>query len=547
MGPGRSRGECAMNVVAVVLAGGAGERLSVLSDHRAKPAVPFGGKYRIIDFALSNCVNSGIDRVLVLTQYSPRSLIDHIGRGRPWDLDRSFGAGIRVLQPYLSRTDTVGWYAGTADAVRRNATSIAEENPDLVLVLAGDHIYKMDYRPFIQTHLDKRADLTVAVLTVPPDEASRMGICLTDDDDRIIDWEEKPAEPRGNLASMGVYVFSPDALQRWLTPARHDFGKDVVPAMIKAGRRVFAHRFDGYWRDVGTVEAFWKANLDLVGLVPPLDLFDRDWLIHTRSEERSPAKSGPDAVFRHSLASHGCIINGTVVNSLLSPGVKVYDGAVVRDSVIMLDAEIGAGAVVDGSIVDKHVTVGAGAIVGHGEDRWIVNAEEPDRLTTGITVIGKRAVIPPGARLGRNVRVDTDVASEDFASLDIPSGGTVHHPGAAQPMTTRRDDAPEPPPRTARRADALGQPAPWALDGAVQAVVDLRPAVIRVRMSPGHPAGVGTPAPALTQRPLVGGSDLIRLRSGPTARTQRGRAGPSGFDAPPTPTPYSPPHHEYGP
>ncbi len=201
-------------------------------------------------------------------------------------------------------------------------TTIAEEDPDLVLVLAGDHIYKMDYRPFIQTHLDKRADLTVAVLTVPPDEASRMGICLTDDDDRIIDWEEKPAEPRGDLASMGVYVFSPDALQRWLTPARHDFGKDVVPAMIKAGRRVFAHRFDGYWRDVGTVEAFWKANLDLVGLVPPLDLFDRDWLIHTRSEERSPAKSGPDAVFRHSLVSHGCIINGTVVNSLLSPGVQ---------------------------------------------------------------------------------------------------------------------------------------------------------------------------------------------------------------------------------
>jgi glucose-1-phosphate adenylyltransferase len=416
-----------MNVVAVVLAGGAGERLSVLSDHRAKPAVPFGGKYRIIDFALSNCVNSGIDRVLVLTQYSPRSLIDHIGRGRPWDLDRSFGAGIRVLQPYLSRTDKVGWYAGTADAVRRNATPIAEENPDLVLVLAGDHIYKMDYRPFIQTHLDKGADLTVAVLTVPPDEASRMGICLTDEDDRIIEWEEKPAEPRGDLASMGVYVFSPEALRRWLTPTRHDFGKDVVPAMIKARRRVFAHRFEGYWRDVGTVEAFWKANLDLVGLVPPLDLFDRSWLIHTRSEERSPAKSGPDAVFRHSLASHGCIINGTVVNSVLSPGVKVYDGAVVRDSVIMLDAEIGAGAVVDGSIIDKHVMVGAGAIVGHGEDRWIANDEEPDRLTTGITVVGKRAVIPPGTRLGRNVRVDTDVSADDFASLDIPSGGTVHH------------------------------------------------------------------------------------------------------------------------
>ncbi len=416
-----------MNIVAVVLAGGAGERLSVLSDHRAKPAVPFGGKYRIIDFVLSNCVNSGIDRVLVLTMYSPRSLIDHIGLGRPWDLDRTFGGGIRVLQPYLSRTDKIGWYAGTADAVRRNATQIAEEKPDLLLVLAGDHVYKMDYRPFIKTHIEKQADLTVAVLEVPPDEATRMGICLTDAGDRIVEWEEKPAEPRGNLASMGVYVFSPEALRKWVTPSRHDFGRDVVPAMIKAGRRVFAHRFEGYWRDVGTVEAFWAANLDLVGLVPPLDLFDRSWLIHTRSEERSPAKSGPHAVFRHSLASHGCIINGTVVNSLLSPGVRVYDGAVVRDSVIMLDAEIGAGAIVDGSIIDKHVRIGEGAVVGLGEDRWIVNAEEPDRLTTGITVIGKRAIVPPGVRLGRNVRVDTDVTPDDFRSVDIPSGGTVHH------------------------------------------------------------------------------------------------------------------------
>ncbi len=502
-----------MNVVAVVLAGGAGERLSVLSDHRAKPAVPFGGKYRIIDFALSNCVNSGIDRVLVLTQYSPRSLIDHIGRGRPWDLDRSFGAGIRVLQPYLSRTDTVGWYAGTADAVRRNATSIAEENPDLVLVLAGDHIYKMDYRPFIQTHLDKRADLTVAVLTVPPDEASRMGICLTDDDDRIIDWEEKPAEPRGNLASMGVYVFSPDALQRWLTPARHDFGKDVVPAMIKAGRRVFAHRFDGYWRDVGTVEAFWKANLDLVGLVPPLDLFDRDWLIHTRSEERSPAKSGPDAVFRHSLASHGCIINGTVVNSLLSPGVKVYDGAVVRDSVIMLDAEIGAGAVVDGSIVDKHVIGRCGCDRGprrgsldrqrrgarpaHDRDHGDRQARRhPSGSATRPERPGRH-----GRRLG-GLRVPRHPFGRNGAS---PGSGPADDERAA---TTRPDHLRGPhaalTPLTNRRRGRSTVP--------LQAVVALRPAVIRRRMSLGHSRPGSVPQTRLSRSvPLVGGSDLIRL------------------------------------
>ncbi len=336
--------------------------------------------------------------------------------------------------------------------------------------LAGDHIYKMDYRPFIQTHLEKRADLTVAVLTVPPDEASRMGICLTDADDRIVDWEEKPAAPRGNLASMGVYVFLPEALRRWVTPTRHDFGKDVVPAMIKAGRRVFAHHFEGYWRDVGTVEAFWKANLDLVGLVPPLDLFDRSWLIHTKSEERSPAKSGPDAVFRHSLASHGCIINGTVVNSVLAPGVKVNDGAVVRDSVIMLDAEIGAGATVDGAIIDKHVQVGAGAIVGVGEDLWVVNVEEPDRLTTGITVIGKRAVVPPRARLGRNVRVDADVVADDFTSLQVPSGGTVHSQVAAP-----EDDADASPALPARARRRLAR-----LTGRVGAArVGRSPAAIR--------------------------------------------------------------------
>jgi len=416
-----------MGVRAVVLAGGAGERLSVLSDQRAKPAVPFGGKYRIIDFALSNCVNSGIDDVLVLTQYSPRSLIDHIGAGQPWDLDRRHGGGIRVLQPYLSRTDTVGWYAGTADAVRRNLHDVLADDPDLVVILAGDHVYKMDYRPFMETHLARGADLTIGVLEVPVDEASRMGIPILDADDRIVEWDEKPEHPRGTLASMGVYVFSPDALRTWLTPSRHDFGKDVVPDMLAAGSRIYAHRFDGYWRDVGTVDAFWRANLDLVSLVPPLDLFDASWLIHTRSEERSPAKTGPFAQVRHSLVSHGCIINGTVENSVLSPGVRIYEGAYVRDSVIMLDAVIGPGAVVDGAIVDKRAEIGTRAVVGGGDDRWVVNVEEPDRLVTGITVVGKRAVVPPDARVGRNVRIDTGVTADDWVGQGAPSGSTIHH------------------------------------------------------------------------------------------------------------------------
>ncbi|HYO43258.1 MAG TPA: sugar phosphate nucleotidyltransferase [Candidatus Limnocylindrales bacterium] len=417
-----------MGVRAVILAGGAGERLSVLSDQRAKPAVPFGGKYRIIDFALSNCVNSGVDDVVVLTQYSPRSLIDHIGAGRSWDLDRRHGGGIQVLQPYLSRIDSVGWYQGTADAVRRNMKDVLEPGPELVLILGGDHIYTMDYRPFIETHRRSGARLTIAVLDVPLDEASRMGVAITDESGRITDWEEKPAAPRSTLASMGIYVFDPDALAEWVTPDRHDFGKDVIPAMLAAGEPVYAHTFKGYWRDVGTVEAFWAANLDLVGLVPPIDLFDRSWRLHTRSEERSPAKMGPHALARHSLVSHGCIVNGTVENSVLSPGVKVLEGAVVRDSVIMLDAEIGPGAVVDNAIIDKGVVVGAGAMVGIGDDRHVVNVLEPDRLTSGITVVGKYAVVPPGVRLGRNVRVDVLATAADYGGADwIPSGATVHH------------------------------------------------------------------------------------------------------------------------
>src|SRR5512140_39113 len=380
-------------VLAVVLAGGAGERLSVLSAVRSKPAVPFGGKFRLIDFSLSNCANSDIGHVLVLTQYSPRSLIDHIGTGRPWDLDRMRGGGITILQPFMSREHS-GWCQGTADAVRYNLHEIDQSGAEDVLVLAGDHIYKMDYRPMIAAHRATGAAVTVAVRTVPLAEASRMGICALDEHDRIVDWEEKPAAPRSDLASMGVYVFTRAALREWLVESRGDFGRDVIPAMLAGGAAVFGHRFDGYWRDVGTIEAYWAANLDLVGLVPPLDLFDRTWLIHTRSEERSPAKMGPEAAARHSLISHGCIVNGTVQNSVLSPGVRVYEGALVRDSIMLLDSVIGPGAVVDTAIIDKFVGVGPGAMVGVGEDRATPNVDEPDHLYSGITVVAERARIP---------------------------------------------------------------------------------------------------------------------------------------------------------
>jgi glucose-1-phosphate adenylyltransferase len=418
------------HVLAVVLAGGAGERLSVLSAIRSKPAVPFGGKFRLIDFSLSNCANSDIEKVLVLTQYNPRSLIDHIGIGRPWDLDRVRGGGITILQPFMSR-ERSGWYQGTADAVRYNLHEIDQSDAELVLVLAGDHIYKMDYRPMVEAHRATGAAATVAVRTVPLAEASRMGICALDADGRIVDWEEKPAAPKSDLASMGVYVFTRAALHEWLGESRSDFGRDVIPAMLAGGAPVYGHRFDGYWRDVGTIEAYWAANLDLVGLVPPLDLFDRSWLIHTRSEERSPAKMGPEGTARHSLISHGCIVNGTVQNSVLSPGVRVYEGALVRDSIVLLDSEIGPGAVVDTAIIDKFVHVGAGAIVGLGQDRGTPNVDEPDHLSTGITVVAERARIPSGARIGRNCLIGPSVVESDFAGLVVPSGSSVwRHDGS---------------------------------------------------------------------------------------------------------------------
>ena len=411
-------------VMAVILAGGEGERLSILSSVRAKPAVPFGGKYRIIDFTLSNCVNSGIHNVVVLTQYNPRSLNDHIGLGRPWDLDRNTG-GVKLLQPYVRRGRIAEWYRGTADAVLQNFNVVERDAGDNVLILAGDHVYNMDYAPFLAAHRRKRADVTIAVRRVPLAEASRMGILALDDQNRVSEWQEKPRQPRSDLASMGVYVFSKRALRRWLTPGRTDFGSHVVPAMLEGGARVFAYHFDGYWQDVGTLQSYWEANMALLEDAPRLDLYDREWLIHTRSEERAPAKVGPTAQVHRSLVSHGCVINGTVVNSVLSPGVRIDVGAVVRDSIVMFDSVIRSGAVVDRAILDKEVLVGQGCIVGEGPDYETPNRIEPGRLNTGITVIGKRSILPRGTRLGRNVKVGGDVRTSDFRARVVKSGSTV--------------------------------------------------------------------------------------------------------------------------
>ena len=413
--------------LAVILAGGEGERLSILSSMRAKPAVPFGGKYRIIDFTLSNCVNSDVDNVVVLTQYNPRSLNDHIGMGRPWDLDRNNG-GVRILQPYISRGRVAEWYRGTADAVLQNLNVIEQAPGDAVLILAGDHIYKMDYQPFVAAHRRRRADVTIAVRRVPLSDATRMGILAMDETGRIVEWTEKPRQPKSDLASMGVYVFSKRALRQWLSDDRVDFGHNVIPAMIEAGARVFGYRFDGYWQDVGTVQSYWEANLALLSDAPELDLYDREWVIHTRSEERAPAKIGATAQVHRSLISHGCVINGSVVNSILSPGVVVDVGASVRDSIILFDSVIRPGAVVDRAILDKEVAIGPGAIVGEGTDYDTANRREPGRLNTGITVVGKRAVVPRGVRIGRNVLIGEGVRATDFLSRVVRSGSTIERP-----------------------------------------------------------------------------------------------------------------------
>jgi len=450
--------------MAVILAGGEGERLSILSSVRAKPAVPFGGKYRIIDFTLSNCVNSDITNVVVLTQYNPRSLNDHIGLGRPWDLDRSHG-GVRLLQPYIARGRVAEWYRGTADAVLQNLNVIEHNADDAVLVLAGDHIYKMDYQRFLTAHRRHRADVTIAVRRVPLAEASRMGVLAVDDGGRIVDWQEKPKQPKSDLASMGVYVFSKRALRKWLGEDRHDFGRHVIPAMLDAGARVFGYQFDGYWQDVGTIQSYWEANMALVADQPELDLYDKDWLIHTRSEERAPAKVGPTAQVHRSLISHGCVINGTVVNSVLSPGVRVDVGAVVRDSIVMFDAVIRSGAVVDRAILDKEVVVGPGAIVGDGDDFDTPNREEPGRLNTGITVVGKRTVIPRGTRIGRNCRIGGDVRAGDFTSRVIRNGSSVDGP---------RRDSRSPEPLAAASSSQTIRPTTTGPGGADKAVI--RPA-----------------------------------------------------------------------
>ena len=413
-------------VVAMILAGGASERLSILSAERAKPAVPFGGRYRIIDFTLSNCSNSRIYNVAVLTQFNPRSLAQHIGVGRPWDLDRTSG-GVVLLQPFLSRS-TRDWYKGTADAVYQNLYYIEDQKVDEVLILSGDHIYTMRYDHMMHTHRNRRADVTVAVTEVPLSEVSRFGIITLDHNERVVSFQEKPKTSKSNLVSMGIYVFDKNVLidcleEHGQTKGGYDFGHDILPEII-GKHKVYGYRFRGYWRDVGTVESYWQANMDLIADLPDLNLYDTAAEIRTVQRDKPPAKLGPNAQISRSLVSNGAIINGRVEKSVISPSVFIEDGAVVTDSVIFDDTTVGRGAIVDRSIVDKQVWVSPGCYVGYGDD-LAPNKEEPENLNAGITIVGKGARIPGDVKIGRNCKIGCWVEGADFPSKVIPSGESV--------------------------------------------------------------------------------------------------------------------------
>ena len=393
-------------VVAMLLAGGQGSRLGVLTRNLAKPAVPFGGKYRIIDFPLSNCVNSGIETVGVLTQYQPLELNDYIGNGQPWDLD-SNNAGVRVLPPYQKQKKT-DWYKGTANAIYQNIPFIERYNPDYVVVLSGDHIYKMDYSKMLNFHKEKNAACTIAVYEVPMAEASRFGILNTNEDGSIYEFDEKPKKPKSNKASMGIYVFTWEKLRKYLEEdendpkSQNDFGKNVLPAMLNAGESMFAYRFEGYWKDVGTIESLWESNMDLLDPNIPLDLNDPEWRIYSRNPVMPPHYVAKGATIQNSLAAEGCNVYGTVDFSVLFAGVYVAPGAVVRDSIIMPGSRIEEGATVQYAIVAENSVVGANSVVGQRPE------DMENREDWGVAVIGPGCTLAPDTVVPPKAMIDAE-------------------------------------------------------------------------------------------------------------------------------------------
>jgi glucose-1-phosphate adenylyltransferase len=413
-----------MKVRTVILAGGEGTRLGVLTAKRTKPAVPFGGKYRIIDFPLSNCVNSNIYDLMIVAQYRPHSLIEHIGAGGPWDLNRDFTGGVRIYSPFRSRA--ASWFVGTADAVQQNFTFIKQGNPDLVLILSGDHIYTMDYTAMIEFHLTRGADFTMATIPVPAEETSRFGIVGVDGMNRVTSFVEKPSQAPSNLANMGIYLFNLSTLNTALWEdhldqnSSHDFGKDIIPAMIARGNRAYAYPYKGYWVDVGTVNSYWQAHMDLLRTPAELDLSNRSWVIHTRTEERPPVKIMRGAVVEDSLISDGCVIEpgAHVVRSVLSPGTHVSAGSYISESIVLTDAVIGRECEIVRAILDKRVCVGEGARIGDvpGGSHTLEAGE------LSIPMIGKNAVLPSRVTIQPGASIGVDVVVSDFSSETIRSG-----------------------------------------------------------------------------------------------------------------------------
>ena len=412
-------------MIAMLLAGGQGSRLGVLTEKVAKPAVSFGGKYRIIDFPLSNCINSGVDTVGVLTQYQPLRLNTHIGIGIPWDLDRNVG-GVTVLSPY-EKSDSSEWYTGTANAIYQNLAYMETYNPDYVLILSGDHIYKMDYEVMLDYHKANKADVTIACMPVPIEEASRFGIMITDGTGRITEFEEKPEHPRSNLASMGIYIFSWPALKEALVTLKDqpgcDFGKHILPYCRDNGKRLFAYEFNGYWKDVGTLGSYWEANMELIDIIPEFNLYEEFWKIYTNSDIIPPQYISGQSVIERSIIGDGSEVYGEVHNCVIGSGVTIGEGTVVRDSIIMKDVSIGKGCVIDKSIIAENCEIGDNVTFGIGSD--VPNKLKPAVYSFGLVTVGENSVIPGQVQIGKNTAISGVTSKEDYPNGVLESGETL--------------------------------------------------------------------------------------------------------------------------
>lgn len=412
-------------MIAMLLAGGQGSRLGVLTEKVAKPAVAFGGKYRIIDFPLSNCINSGIDTVGVLTQYQPLRLNTHIGIGIPWDLDRNVG-GVTVLPPY-EKSGNSDWYTGTANAIFQNMEYMETYNPDYVLILSGDHIYKMDYEVMLDYHKANKADVTIACMPVPIEEASRFGVMITDGNGRITEFEEKPEHPRSNLASMGIYIFSWPALKESLLALKDqpncDFGKHILPYCRDNGKALYAYEFNGYWKDVGTLGSYWEANMELIDIIPEFNLYEEFWKIYTKGDIIRPQYIASEATIDRSIISDGAEIYGEVHNSVIGAGVTVKKGAVIHDSIIMKETVIGENAHIDKSIIAENVIVGDNVVMGVGEEA--PNVLKPAVYGFGLVTIAENTVIPSNVKIGKNTAISGETTLEDYPDGELVSGSAI--------------------------------------------------------------------------------------------------------------------------